>query len=162
MTTSISALIHADLLRRVKRAAEREQAWLESQHHYLPLFESIAAKQAALAAGESLEVEASTFGLHLTLSIAGGPDLLQIIWRALRVRGWRFDGDRPKALETSWSGSFHLFAADGERVPGVEVLLSFSSTVCRLVQVGTKMVEKPIYEVRCTSDSLPITEDSLS
>jgi len=154
MNTSISASIHADLLRRIERAAEVEQKWIATQHHYLPLFQSLVAIQAALSEGETLETGAGSFGSYVSLNVTGSRSLLTRVWRSLRLRGWYTADTRPAALETSWSGSFYLHTGteDGGRVPGVEVYLSFSSTVCRRVKVGTKLVEQPIYEVRCSPD----------
>lgn len=101
-----------------------------------------AAWQAVLDAIEDIEIHHVWFdGSELNLSVAGGGSLLAAVMRPLRRLGFEPDS-RPKAGDPSFSTRFR----NGS---GAVVYLTFSSKVCRRVQVGTKMVETPIYEVVC-------------
>lgn len=86
---------------------------------------------------------ASVTTYSLDINVVGNGTDLSNVWRALRTRGWDTTKDKPEPGDTGWSGFW--------RKEGVEyqVYLNFASTVCRRVQVGTQMVEMPVYEIRC-------------
>ena len=97
----------------------------------------------------------------IDIRFAGDGDRLAEVWGLLRRAGWKLGTNPPKKGDTSFSGiwshqSDHRLA---------DLWMSFSSTVCRRVQVGVRMVEQPIYEVQCgelpelpTADSAPALE----
>jgi len=82
----------------------------------------------------------------LDLSYSGNKHTMDGIWHALRKMGYKAD-TRPKSNEQYFSTWFRM---DGN-VSGdaMKIYLSFSSTVCKRVKVGTKMVEQDVYETRC-------------
>ena len=64
-------------------------------------------------------------------------------WEALRKLGYSAT-DRPKTTRlANWSGYFYKEGSD------VSVWLTFAPTKCTRTQVGTHMVETPLYEVVC-------------
>ena len=82
----------------------------------------------------------------LNIDIVGTGKDLGTVWGVLRKLGFEFNGHRPDDDSPEWSGTFRR---DSD---GCSVYIKFSSTVCTRVQVGTEMVESPIYETRCSKD----------
>jgi hypothetical protein len=78
---------------------------------------------------------------HLNLSVTGDKHALTALIGILRRQG--FDSkDRPQPGQTSYSALW-------TNADGAAVYIMFASTSCRRVQVGTKTVEQPIYEIVC-------------
>lgn len=99
--------------------------------------------QAMLLELEDLDIEPG-FDFQngcIDLSFAGDGDKLGNVWHVLRRAGFEPD-KRPQKGDTS----FCTFWRNGAHAM---VWVSFTSTMCRRVQVGTKMVEQPIYETVC-------------
>jgi hypothetical protein len=88
-------------------------------------------------------------GYSINIGVAGGPDALHETFKALRACGFELlnKEDRPKEKQSSWSGYFHL-----PNIPGCKIWLTFSSTKCRRVQIGTRTVEEPIYDTVCDEE----------
>jgi hypothetical protein len=102
---------------------------------------------------EAADIE-PTFDFRSTsidLSFTGSGDKLAMVWHLLRANGWTTNS-RPKKGDTSYNGFWD--APNDERA---RVWVQFSSSVCRRVQVGTKMVEQPIYETVC-ADAISLPE----
>jgi len=78
----------------------------------------------------------------IDLSYSGDKLVLDGMFRALRKLGYEPD-KRPEA-DTSYYTSFWVR-------PGttLRIYTRFSSTVCKRVKIGTKMVEQDIFETRC-------------
>ena len=87
------------------------------------------------------------FPNSLDFHFSGDKALLNRIWHIMRSNGWEATREPPEANATSWNGFWEKPGAT------VKVWISFTSTVCKRVQVGTQMVEQPIYEVRCEETS---------
>jgi hypothetical protein len=79
-----------------------------------------------------------------------GPKLSQV-WGELRRQGFKNDSFPRKGMAQFAT----YFRAPDQRES--MIWLYFSSTVCRQVQVGTRMVEQPIYETQC--GELPALDD---
>lgn len=92
---------------------------------------------------EEVLQNASVTSYSLDLSAIGNSGALSTVWRALRTRGWNTTKDKPEPGDIGWSGFWRH--PDHE----YQIFLTFSSTVCKRVQVGTRMEEMPVYEVRC-------------
>lgn len=93
---------------------------------------------------EELEIEPN-FQLgddYISVSFAGDGPKLTAVWKLFRQNGYNTN-DRPKKGDTT----FYSFWSGPEGL--AKLFLNFSSSVCRRVQVGTKMVEQPIYETQC-------------
>jgi hypothetical protein len=84
------------------------------------------------------------------ISITGDYEMLLRTMRVLRSYGLNAE-KRPAEGEATycayWTAS--LDDIDGIDDRDVRVILDFSSTQCQRVQVGTKLQEVPVYEVRC-------------
>lgn len=88
-------------------------------------------------------VEASFDG-QINVNFAGDKDQLAKVMRIVRTGGWVFTNThRPKKGGTSWT------SYAGHPHTTVQMWFYFTSTVCKRVKVGTKMVEQDIYEVEC-------------
>jgi hypothetical protein len=92
--------------------------------------------------GYPIDVRLTSVSVDIRFS--GPRKMLNDVFGILRKYGFKPD-KRPKEGETSYSGFFH------DEV-GRAFYLSFSSTSCRRVQVGTKTVEQPIYETVCDDE----------
>ncbi len=82
----------------------------------------------------------------LIISFTGNKHRLAEVVRVLRINGWVASSQPPKSNDSSW-GSYFIHAKTT-----ATVWLYFTSSVCRRVQVGTQMVEQPIWGVRCEED----------
>jgi hypothetical protein len=87
----------------------------------------------------------------LTLNISGDKHKLAAVVRALRTRGYKTEEEPPKKGQSSWNPLFY-------RDDSPTVYLTFTSTACRMVKVGTKMVEQAVYETVC--DELVLDENA--
>jgi hypothetical protein len=77
----------------------------------------------------------------IDVKVAGDKKVLNIAFGVLRK--FKFEPEnRPKDSEPSFTTYFN-------HSTGARIWFSFSSTVCKRVQVGMKTVEQPIYETVC-------------
>jgi hypothetical protein len=83
----------------------------------------------------------------INVSLSGNTADLTKFFRLMRSNGFVPDF-RPKDAQNVFNTWFR-------HEDGTQFYLSFSSTVCRRVQVGTQMVETPIYETVCSDDPTP-------
>lgn len=89
-------------------------------------------------------------GGDITLSFTGDGERLRQVWSELRRNGYKC-ATHPKKGDTTFYGWW--------RQEGFSNLwMNFSSSVCRRVQIGTKMVEQPVYETQC-GEGLPELEE---
>lgn len=92
---------------------------------------------------EELDIEPS-FSLRegdVDLSFTGDGAKLGEVWKALRQAGYTTNC-RPKKGDSTFYTHWFL---EGYST----IWMNFSSSVCRRVKVGTKMVEQDVYEVQC-------------
>lgn len=90
---------------------------------------------------QDLDVRFSLADGDINLSFAGDGRRLGQVWGELRRNGYAPNA-HPKKGESQFYTHWHKEGFS-------TVWMSFSSTMCRRVQVGTQMVEQPIYEVQC-------------
>jgi hypothetical protein len=110
-------------------------------NHFTPLFRQF----------EEWELE-PVFDVNagsIDLTFSGDGERFGKVWTELRRNGYK-PYSRPKKGDTSYYGSF-------DQEGFARIWLNFSSTMCQRVQVGTKMVEQPVYETRC-GEGLPELE----
>lgn len=129
---TISA-IEKELADDMKSIAERIQHWYDTKGVYTDLIEK-------LDEIDGLEVSG---GWSLYVRAHGDGALLTKIIRAVRTSGWDTITEPPTANSSSWYATYTKPLEQGS------VTVSFSSTVCRRVQVGVEVKEVPVYEVRC-------------
>lgn len=78
---------------------------------------------------------------YIALSFTGDGERLKSVWVELRRHGYEPDS-RPTPGSTQFYAFWNLSGFS-------RLFMNFTSSVCRRVQVGTRTVEQPIYEVRC-------------
>jgi len=84
-----------------------------------------------------------TLSNEVDLRFAGDAQKLAAVVRVLRTAGFTTTAERPKQGDTTWHAYYeHPNCA-------TRVWLYFTSSVCKRVKVGTKMVEQDVYETRC-------------
>lgn len=104
---------------------------------------------------EKLPEVAVSIGRYGSITTSGDLGKLKTLMTAIRSSGWeQADGYTPPPEKfSSWIGNYdkHPRGPDGEQLVGETIHLSlyFYSTVCKRVQVGTKMEEVPVYEIQC-------------
>lgn len=77
----------------------------------------------------------------INMSFTGDGERLKQVWMELRRNGFKPNA-HPKKGETTF---YTHWPKDGFS----QFWMEFSSNVCRRVQIGTKLVETPIYETQC-------------
>lgn len=115
----------------------------EAGKHYKSFKQTVSELSELFRGLESLDIECG-FNVdndYITMSFAGDGPKLTLVWRLLRLHGYNTT-DRPKKGDTS----FYAFWRQEGRAA---IFMNFSSTMCRRIQVGTKMVETPVYETQC-------------
>lgn len=76
------------------------------------------------------------------INVSGDYAVLKAIFRAFRKAGWEIES-KPEEREPTFITWI--------KKPDCELKwwLSFSSTICKRVQIGTEMKEVPVYEIQC-------------
>lgn len=92
--------------------------------------------------GMSGVVNVTPYSFDLTVSIAGDKHTLEAAWGRLRQAGFSAPTSRPKENDPTWAGRF-------EHKSGAVFYMSFTSSLCRRVKIGTKTVEQDVYETVC-------------
>lgn len=118
----------------MKYLADRISRWDATKDDYTEALENLAEidHEFDVSAGWCLQIRAS-----------GDKALLTKMIRAVRTAGWKTDDAPPAANADYWHADYSHEDREGR------IALSFSSTVCRRVKVGTRMVEQDVYETQC-------------
>lgn len=96
---------------------------------------------------------------NLYVAAHGDKKRLADVIRVLRTNGWN-TGTKPAEGSPEYRAVFNIEPTeDAPLAPSGSVQLSFTSSVCRRVRVGTQMVEQDIYEVRCGDDPVVADDD---
>jgi hypothetical protein len=139
-------LIEKQIAEAKTEIAKREVDWLAVRYILEPIVTRL----------EDLGIEPKFF-TSLDINFTGDAHKLAAVVRILRVAGFTSNNpDKPKPNQTGWYSWFRKEGVD------IEIWLNFSSSVCRRVKVGTKMVEQDIYETVCGErvydDSQPLID----
>lgn len=97
----------------------------------------------AITAALEPSAQSIKFPDSLDFHIVGNKSVLVNVFRILRTQGWETHFERPKEDDPTWVGFWYHPDCS------TRIWLNFASSVCKRVQVGTALVEQPIYEVRC-------------
>lgn len=124
--------IEISLAEQALTLAKSRQRWNSIKDFYRPIINAL----------QRLGVEPS-LSSDIDIRFAGDAHRLAAVVRILRTSGFNTYTERPKQGDTSWSAFFEHPDC------GTKVYLYFSSSVCRRVKVGTKMVEQDVYETQC-------------
>lgn len=90
-----------------------------------------------------LELEPRLDATDVNYYFTGDKSKLLAVMRIVRSSGFNTTAERPKKGDSSWTARFTKEGC------GLGLYLSFSSSVCRQVQVGTKTIQVPVYETVC-------------
>jgi len=118
---------------------ERRELWNQHKARLAPI----------VVAFQKISGAETRFPNWLDLSLSGDKHKLAEAVRILRTRGFKTQHTSPKPAESSWCAWF-----ESSDCP-VRIWLTFSSTVCRRVKIGTKTVEQDVYETVCDELTLP-------
>jgi hypothetical protein len=104
---------------------------------------TIAEQKELFRALEELDIDLQFIpdGDYMALLFTGDGERLSNVWKALRRNGYKTT-QHPKKGDTT-------FYAFWYREGYSNLFMNFSSSLCKRVQVGTRMVEQPIYETQC-------------
>lgn len=117
--------------------ARKRQRWNAVKDFYRPIINAL----------QRLGIE-PRFSSEIDVCFAGDAHKLAAVVRLLRTAGFATTASKPKAGDTSWSAFYKHPECQ------TDVYLSFSSSVCKRVKVGTKMVEQDVYETHCGDISI--------
>lgn len=123
-------------IRNAKRQWRDQKEYFKTHEPYI--IEVIEELNLDLATSARMSVDQEDVNLYVT----GNTAALKEIFRGLRKLGYE-PSSRPDVKPQSQFTTY--FHQDGKPT----FYLSFSSTLCKRVKVGTKMVEQDIYEVQC-------------
>jgi hypothetical protein len=142
---SITDPIELDLAEKAIALAKIRQRWASIKDFYRPIVNAF----------HRLGIEPS-LSSDVDISFSGDASKLAAVVRILRTSGFTTNSDRPKQGDTTWYARY-----THEECP-TSVWLYFTSSVCKRVKVGTKMVEQDVYEVQCgdgnITDAFPAVE----
>ena len=124
------------------KIVDRAQNWIAGKDQVLPVL------LAFQALGGNISVDGDC---DIIVGIAGDKDCFINCWKLWRSCGVRLDTPPPGATSVN-----QLLTAFG-----IKFYFCFSSTVCKRVQVGTKMVETPVFETQCGTDLNTIKQEEL-
>lgn len=112
--------------------AKKRQKWNAIRDFYRPVINAL--QRLGLEPRLSNEVD---------VSFAGDARKLAAVVRILRTSGFDTTAERPKPGSNTW------YAYYEHPDCSTKIWLNFTSSVCRRVKIGTKMVEQDVYEVQC-------------
>jgi hypothetical protein len=135
--------IERQLVKEALALAERRETWKMHKAVLSPIVNALRKLGACISFPDSLDV-----------TLIGDAAVLAKAVRILRTSGYSFpSASRPKKGDTTWVQFFTRSECS------VRIWFNFSSSVCRRVQTGTKMVEQPVFETVCDSIELPPTDE---
>lgn len=142
----MKAISTNDLTREARDRARRYTLDARAARRYVAYRrEAINAVIAALPELESAVLEVTADGDSINVTLAGSRAQLLEVWGALRSTV----GEPGQRMETPEDAEyFTTFFGTGD--DPVRVWFSYSSTTCHRRQVGTTMVETPVYVVECS------------
>ena len=131
----------------LKCALELVEKWNQVRPQLTPMIEELI----------KLGIEPNFTSYSLDIAFTGDADKLVAALRIIMREGYKGKADKPKMGDTSW---YSWFNAEGKHA----IWFNFTSSVCRRVKVGTKMVEQDVFETRCgdapVEDNLEIQVDA--
>lgn len=105
---------------------------------------------------DAKEIPCSYWLNTLHVQTAGDKKRLAEVVRIFRTNGFATT-KKPEAKQTEYQAYFGL---EGKDLSEMRILLTFTSTVCRRVQVGTETKEVPIFEIQCGDGDEDVDTDT--
>lgn len=87
------------------------------------------------------------YGTSMYILLSGTREDLGVMWRSIRAQG--FEPVYPDNTDEEKKSEYRFKFSRGSIESNMQINLNYSSTVCRVVQVGTKTETVPAYEIRC-------------
>lgn len=126
------------LTQRALELAQQRQRWNAVKDFYLPIINAL----------QRCGAEVYDISPEIDVRLIGdGPKLTQFV-RIMRTAGFEIQGNRPKPGDTTWNAFF------AHPECGMRLWLTFTSSVCRRVKIGTRMVEQDVFETQCGQISI--------
>jgi hypothetical protein len=126
------------------KLARMRTRWAACRDFYAPL----------ISAFQRLGSEPYLQDDYVVGKLTGDKETLAKAFRILRGAGFTFSADRPKQGDSEW---YTFFTHPDCQT---KFFFNFTSSVCRRIKVGTKLVEQDVYETQCgdLSNALPAAE----
>ena len=134
--------IDLELAQKILDARKLQAKWALIKKFYRPTLTKLRA--------EGLEPSLDQTDINLFFS--GDKQRLQSVWQIMRYAGFEFEGRRPAKGDSTACGRWKHPECS------TALWMHFTSTVCRRVKVGTRLVEQDIYETICGDAELPPDE----
>lgn len=128
----------AKTLLRLIEQSQKVKKWTEAHQSLVRSFPALFRRL------EALDVEPS-FNLRdgdVELSFTGDGHRLAEVWKTLRQAGYKPSTHPEKGSNASF---YTRWLQEGR----TDIWMSFSSSVCKRVKVGTKLVEQDVFELQC-------------
>jgi hypothetical protein len=94
----------------------------------------------------NIDIRLDPDGGYVSFTFTGNGAFFSEVWSEMRRNGFT-PTNRPKKGDIDFAGYW-------DRPGCARLFMNFSSSLCKRVQVGTKMVEQAIYETQC-GEALP-------
>jgi hypothetical protein len=132
--TVLESSVDISLAEQALKLAKMRQRWAACRDIFAPV----------VSAFQRIGIEPTFQGDdYVTVMATGDKSRLEQAFRILRGAGFTFRADRPKKGDSQW---YAFFAhPDSE----TKIFFQFTSSVCKRVKVGTKMVEQDVFETQC-------------
>ena len=131
--TILESSVDIDLAEQALRLAKLRQRWASCREIFAPV----------ISAFQRIGVEPQMRDEYVTVCATGDKSKLENAFRILRGAGFSFSAERPKKGDSQWYAFFSH--PDSE----TKIFFQFTSSVCKRVKVGTKMVEQDVFETQC-------------
>jgi hypothetical protein len=140
MTTAIE-MVNNELDTQRQRVTDAFTYWDEHSARMLPVLEAM----------EEHIIYMSPTSYDLNITVSGDYAVLLKCLRAFRSNGF-MSREVPEKGQGSFSTYFRDRRDDGTDRSDAKFFFTFSSTQCRQVKVGTKMVQQDVYEIICDEE----------
>ena len=131
--TILESSVDISLAEQALKLAKLRQRWASCRALFAPV----------IAAFQRMGIEPYMQEDYVIVQTTGDKTRLEQSFRVLRGAGFGFVAERPKKGDSSWYAFFTH--PDSE----TKLFFQFTSSVCKRVKVGTKMVEQDVYETQC-------------
>lgn len=133
LDTILESSVDINLAEQQLRLAKLRQRWTACRDLFAP----------TIAAFQRMGIEPYMNDDYVMVQATGDKTKLEQSFRILRSAGFNFNAARPKKGDSQWYAFFTHSESE------TKIFFQFTSSVCKRVKVGTKMVEQDIYETQC-------------
>lgn len=133
LETILESSIDIGLAEQALKLAKMRQRWAACRDIFAPV----------IASFQRMGIEPQMQDDYITVCATGDKSKLEQAFRVLRGADFSFTAERPKKGDSQWYAFFTH--PDSE----TKIFFQFTSSVCKRVKVGTKMVEQDVFETQC-------------